>query len=373
MKGSIKKNKATGKWDFIVDVGKDPKTGRRKQKRKRGFHTKREAENALASLLNELNNGTFIEPTKLTVNEFFEEWLKERLSQVSRHTYKTHTSLYKHHIQPLLGGLELCSINSSLLQKYVNELVTQTDLHVNSIRKVVSLLKLGFAKAKRLGLIQHNPVTNIDMPREVKPNLGVWTIEETQKFLQYTFNYRYYIAYLLAINTGMRKGEILGLRWRDINFEENIIYINQILEPDGKVFKSGAKTSSGVRSIHISRHLLLQLKKEKVERNQERLKIGSSYNDNDLVVCTKYGNPVDPPSFSKRFKELSAKAGLPVIRFHDLRHTHATMLIQQNVNPKVISERLGHSNIQITLNLYSHVLPSMQQDVADKLDKLFDL
>lgn len=114
-----------------------------------------------------------------------------------------------------------------------------------------------------------------------------------------------------------------------------------------------------------------QLKREQETTSKYRQKYSSQFNDNDLVVCTRYGNPIDPPTLSKRFKEHAKKLGLPVIRFHDLRHTHATLLIQQNVSAKVISERLGYSSIHTTLNQYSHVLPSMQKDVANRLDQLF--
>ncbi|WP_045295034.1 site-specific integrase, partial [Priestia aryabhattai] len=175
----------------------------------------------------------------------------------------------------------------------------------------------------------------------------------------------------MALLTGIRKGEILGLRWRDIDFEKQVIYIRQIYDGYAKELKVGAKTASGVRSIHIPNMLVNQLKKERKKVLVNKLKQGIAYNDYDLVNCTKFGNSLDSSTLSKRFKNHAKKLGLPVIRFHDLRHTHVTMLIQQNVNVKVISERVGHSSIQITLNQYSHVLPSMQQEVADKLNTLF--
>jgi integrase len=169
----------------------------------------------------------------------------------------------------------------------------------------------------------------------------------------------------------MRKGEITGLRWKDIDFEQKIIYIRQIYDINAKQFKVGAKTSAGVRSIHIPDVLIEQLKKERIVVVGHKLKQGTNYNDYDLVVCTRYGNPIDSTTLSKRLKAQAIKLGLPTIRFHDLRHTHVTMLIKQNVNVKVISERVGHTSIQITLDKYSHVLPSMQKHVADELDNLF--
>ena len=213
----------------------------------------------------------------------------------------------------------------------------------------------------------------MDLPKEEKKEMRVWDLHEINKFVSKVKHHRYYIAYLIAIFTGMRKGEILGLRWKDIDFEKKVIYIRQVLDSKGKGFKVGAKTVSSVRSIHIPSNLVEYLNTHMELMQQEKLKFGMKYSDFDLVVCTKYGNPVDPASLTRRFQKQVNNIGLPFLRFHDLRHTHATMLIQQNVNAKVISERLGHSSIQITLDRYSHVLPSMQQQVADKLDEIIVL
>ncbi|GAE36498.1 site-specific integrase [Halalkalibacter akibai] len=371
MKGSITKNKKTGKWDIAIDIGNDPSTGKRKQKRKRGFSTKKEAEIALTRLNGDLIEGTYIDPSKKKLNEFMEEWFETRRMQVSRRTLINQLSLFNHHIKPHIGFSRLNEINPSVIQKLITTLVKNANLQPSSISKIIAILKVALEKAVKLQLIKVNPVTNVDLPRENKTEMIVWDKSQVDTFLSNSKKFRHYTACLIAVYTGMRKGEILGLRWKDLDLEKKVIYIRQTLESDGKAFKAGAKNTSSVRTIHISNQLISQLKVHRKKLTEERLKNGTPYNDLDLVICTKYGNPIDPPTLSRRFKEQAKVIGLPVIRFHDLRHTHATLLIEQNVNVKIISERLGHSSIQMTLDRYSHVLPSMQQDVAKQLDNLF--
>lgn len=234
------------------------------------------------------------------------------------------------------------------------------------------MLKVVFRKAVQLKLVKENPVFNVTLPKKSNDEMIVWDTEQVEYFMKHSKKHRFYTAYLIALLTGMRKGEIVGLRWKDIDFEEKIIYIRQIYDLKAKCFKVGAKTSAGVRSIHIPELLIEQLKKERKIVIANKLKQSPNFHDHDLVVYTRYGNPLDSTTLSKQLKKQAIQLGLLPIRFHDMRHTHVTMLIKQNVNVKVISERAGHSSIQITLDKYSHVLPGMQRHVADELDKLFE-
>ncbi|MBT2736190.1 site-specific integrase [Bacillus sp. ISL-7] len=373
MKGSIKKDKKTGKYSFVVDIGKDA-TGKRKQKMKRGFSTKAEAEKELAKLINETNEGIYFEPQKMTVDEFFEMWFKERKSSVERTTYNNQLAFYKIYITPRMGSLKMYEVTPIFLQNYVNDLMEYTTLKASTIHKLFDVLKVSFKKAVKLKIIKENPSYLVDLPKIKKTEMNVWDIKEVNFFLEEVSNVKrpsnYLTAYLLAILTGCRQGEILGLRWRDIDFENKFIYIKQTLSHDGKELRNAAKTKASIRSISIPDILIKQLKKERKTCLKNKLKCGSVYEDHDLVICTKHGRPVQSSNLIRGFKKDVKKVGLPVIRFHDLRHTHATMLISQNINPKIISERLGHARIGITLDIYSHVLPSMQQEVAAKLDEI---
>ncbi|MBN6188267.1 site-specific integrase [Aneurinibacillus sp. BA2021] len=209
--------------------------------------------------------------------------------------------------------------------------------------------------------------------------MKVWGLDEVNQFLEkgknigrYNGN-RYFIGFALALLTGMRQGEILGLRWSDIDLREGIIYVKQTLTHDGKKLQQGTKTASSNRSIHIPTQLLneLLLHKQQYERERDEwLKGGKQWHEYGLVICTKEGKPVFPTNFFKAFKRTVEYLNLPNIRFHDTRHTHATLLLTKNIHPKLVSERLGHSRIGITLDTYSHVLPSMQKEVANELEKM---
>lgn len=374
MKGSVRKNLQTGKWDIVVDIGKDPGTGKRKQKKKRGFNTKQEAAKALTKILNEINEGTYFQPTNMTVNQFMEIWFNERKLSVERTTYQNNLAFFKIYISPQIGSLKMFEVTPLILQQFVSALVRKTNLASSTIHKIFDVLKVSFTRGVKLKIIKENPVVLVDLPKVKKAEMKVWDTNQVNFFLENVTNIKrpskYITAYLLAILTGMRQGEILGLRWMDIDFHTKQIFISQTLSHDGKELRNSTKTRAAKRAIHIPNVLINHLKIERKKFLEDKLKYGNEFEDNDLVVCTKIGKPVQSTNLLRAFKNDSKKVGLPIIRFHDLRHTHATMLIQQNINPKVIQERLGHSSIGITLDIYSHVLPSMQQEVAEKLDEM---
>ncbi|MFC7561122.1 site-specific integrase [Paenibacillus farraposensis] len=208
--------------------------------------------------------------------------------------------------------------------------------------------------------------------------MSIWTLEQVNHFLQSTKEDRYHCVYGLALLAGMRQGEILGLRWQDIDFESKTITIRQTLAHYGTRIKSGAKTTTGERKISIPNQLIGILEEQcrlyeayKVKWKRE---FGDGFVDMDIVIFNlKNGKTVFPANLSKAYKKDVISAKLPHIRFHDMRHTHATMLLEKKMNVKVISERLGHSKISVTLDTYSHVLPSMQQEVADELEQMIML
>ncbi|WP_412472292.1 tyrosine-type recombinase/integrase [Bacillus thuringiensis] len=206
-----------------------------------------------------------------------------------------------------------------------------------------------FKKAQILRLIKENPTIGITLPKLRKTSeINVWSLEQVNHFISEGKNVyrptRFYIACVIALLTGMRQGEIMVLRWSDIDFENRIIYIRQTLTQTGEI-KVGAKNNASIRSVHIPLKLIEELKLHREIIMKERKYYGRDYDNNDLVICARKGNPLIPRNGRLEFYNLIEKLDLPKIRFHDLRHTHATMLIQQNVNVKLISERLGHTDI----------------------------
>lgn len=250
-----------------------------------------------------------------------------------------------------------------LLQNYVNDL--KEEGFASS-----TIIKGSLDYAVNMELLPSNPAKKIQLPKDKKKEMTVWDIDEIKAFFKVASQDRLYPAFHLAITTGMRRDEILGLRWKDVDLDKGILYVRQTLSKDGKKFLSGAKTDSSVRSIKLSNETIAVLRKHKARVAREKLQLGPDYVDYDLVICTSKGTPVNPENLKRTFERLIKEARVPKIRFHDLRHTHATMLLAQGVHAKVISERLGHSNIKTTLDIYSHVLPNMQEEAANQIDAL---
>ncbi|MFE4120079.1 tyrosine-type recombinase/integrase [Priestia sp. YIM B13486] len=376
MKGSIRKNNKTGNWDFVFNVGIDPLTGKRKQIRRRGFETKRHAMDAMTKMKAEILSNDFLDLTTMTYSTYMDEWFEERQNHLQKTTFEIHSIYYRSVIKPKLGHFKIQQITPLHIQKFINELVNQNSYSEHTIHLIYRIISASLKKAKIIKLLKDNPASGITLPKIRKKEMNVWSLEQVNYFINESKKIkrltRCYIGFLIALLTGMRQGEIMGLRWKDIDMESQIIYIRQTLTQDAEI-KYGAKNVSSIRSIHISNKLIAELKVHRKRVLAEKLSLGQDYNDFDLVICTQKGKPMIPRNFRKEFYNLTEKIRLPKIRFHDLRHTHATILIQQNVNVKLISERLGHAEIGTTLDTYSHVLPNMQKTVSDELDKIIKM
>ncbi|WP_413790609.1 tyrosine-type recombinase/integrase [Bacillus thuringiensis] len=369
MNGSVKKDKKTGKYFYIVDIGIDPLTGKRKQKKKREFTSKKEAENALTMLLSEVHTGTYVEPSKLSYGEYLQDWFNTKKHSVGIQTAKVLKGYLNSRIIPSLGNIKLAKLTSLHMQNYVNSL-RDDGLKRGTIEKIIKIIRNSLEHAIDLELITKNVAAKTKLPKADKEELTVWNEYEVQLFLRVAQDSRYAIVFHMALVAGMRQGELLGLRWKDVDLEKGHLTISQTLSHDGKTFLLGGKTKSSLRKILLPASTIAKLKKHRAVVLKEKLSQGEEYQDNDLVMCTPSGTPINPANVRRSLNALIQKAAVPKIRFHDLRHTHATLLLAKGVNVKVISERLGHSNIKITLDTYSHVLPTMQEDAVNKIEEI---
>jgi len=363
-----KKNPKTETWEFVFDYYVK---GVRKQVRRRGFQTRKEANKAMIALQNEVLEEKFVCTDKTTVGAFVQNWIDTvRKLEIDETTMYNNKLYLKNHIMPRIGKLRLQKLDHIVCQEFVNEM-HEKGYARNTIDRVVTMLKKALDKAVQYKLIRENYMRQVTLPRVVKKAKEIWTAKQAIQFLKATEDKRFHCVYALALLTGMRQGEILGLRWRDIDFERRIISINQTLTHYGKTIKSGAKTAAGIRTIAMPNLLITILKKQYEKYDELKQKLGEKFIDMDLVIFNlSNGKTVFPSNLTKIYTADVKRAGLPHITFHSMRHTHATMLIEQNVNVKLISERLGHSKIGVTLDTYSHVIPSMQQEVADKIDEI---
>jgi integrase len=359
-------------WYFVLTHGKK-EDGKPRQIKKRGFKTKQEALQALNEIEHSLKTGSYIKPTKLLFGEYLiDQWLEDKQTKVKRQTLNTYRMLVEKHIVPSLGNIELSQLTPMAIQKLYNRLTKENVLSDETIQKLHTLINDSLKKAERWGLIYKNPASLVDRPKTVKKEIKVWNVKEVQTFLKFAKDYnRYYIAFLLALTTGMRQGEILGLRWKDVDFQNSCLRVTQTLSTDGKELNPYTKTKSGSRTIDLPKETIFQLLNHKKLIEEDKVEIGKDqYRDFDLVVCTASGTPTNKNNIRRTFKAIIKLAKLHKIRFHDMRHTHATLLLLQGVNPKIVSERLGHADVRITLDTYSHLLPSMQKDTAINFGKL---
>jgi len=371
MRGHVRKR--GNKWCFVIDVGRD-ENGKRKQKWFSGYATKKEAEKAMAAKLQEIVSGVYVAENNDTVETYLRNWLEDKRSQVRPSTYRGYEWLVRVHIIPHLGGIELSDLRPQHLQALYRKLQSlDKPLSNRTILHIHLLLHEALDRAVKWGMVARNVADAVDPPRpEVRRSI-VWTPEDVWAFLSANeeAEARYYAAFVLAVMTGMRKGEILGLRWSEIDWDSAVVRINQTLTwtKQGPILQE-PKTDRSRRSVALSPETIVALRRHHALQAQERLLYGTEYKDHDLVFARPNGEPLHPRTLDNAWYRALKRANVPRIRFHDLRHTHASLLLAQGVHPKIVSERLGHSTINITLDTYSHVLPGLQKQVADRFDEV---
>jgi len=361
-KGSIYK-RSDGKWRGQFWLGDDRKsvTGR----------TKKEVEDKIKILEMEergrLNNGR-----NLLYEDFLDSWLETKKNNVSVNTWSYYNQLVRDYIKPSLGMMILKDIKPGYIQKLYNEM-SRKGIGARTVEKTHSVIRGSLNTALKYGLIILNPANATDPPRSQKKEMSYLELEEIEKLIKVgrESNDRYYRIYYLAIITGMRQGELLALKWKKIDLEKGIIEVKQSLIrlPRGNLVIEKPKTKSSVRSIKIGEGTIEVLKEQKEIIKEER-KVSKLWKENDLVFPSTVGTPIDPTKILKRFRNLLKKAGLPRIRFHDLRHTSASLMLNNGVDILVASRRLGHSKPSVTLDVYGHMLVTAQNEAAEKLEKL---
>lgn len=364
MKGHIRKR--GNKYAIVVDLGRDH-NGKRKQKWFSGYDRKKDAEKDLPRILNEINQGTFIEPSNETFKTYLEKWIRNKKTQIKPTTLDNYTRMLQNHIIPALGHIKLEKLNRLHLKEFYSMLEEEKELAPSSIKKIHAIVRSALSDAVEDGLIMKNVASGIKTPRIGPSKIKVWDEKQLMTFLNSIKEDPLYIAFHLPAMTGMRRGEVLGLRWQDIDFDQKILRVMQTITTEG--FSDAKTQTSDKRTIDLDDVTIMELKKRKKIVAQDKLKAGPAYEDNDLVVCTPLGKPIYPRNYNRKWYNFLEKVDVPKIRVHDLRHTHATLMLLQGIPVKVVSERLGHASIEITLNIYGHLLPSIQKEAIKLFSK----
>ena len=355
---SIKK---VGKvWSFRIDAGIDERTGKRKQIYRSGFKTKREA----IEEMNRLMNGEYSEPSKTLFKDYIQSWLYDtHRHEVQNPSFEVGETIVRVHLIPYFQSIPLSKITAyDIDQLYTQKL--NDGLANATVKKIHNLLSKALQKAVKWGLIKNNPAKDASPPSIHKTPKQIWSLEEAKTFLEICERENTLIPFLLAIFTGMRRGEILALRWKNVDLDKGVIHVEESLArtKTNGLFAKEVKTSHSRRDVYLSDSIREAL--AKYREHQKSNKLG-------LVIASKAGGYLEPRNLIRKFKALTKKANVPDIPFHNLRHTHATILMRMGENPKVVSERLGHARVGITLDIYSHTNEEMQKKTANRFDDRF--
>lgn len=365
--GSIFKRK-DGLWVTRVTIGRD---ARGKVKKLTTYHkTRKEAKEALIKALGDRQRGLPIDPSRQTVADFLIRWLEDSVKGSTRpRTYECYAGVINRHIIPAVGSLRLSKLSPQRLQRLYRE-KQETGL-TRTVQLIHAVLHRALSQALKWGLVPRNVSDAVDRPRVARKEMQVLTPDQLNCLLEAARNDALHALYVMAVTTGLRQGELLALKWSDINLDIGTLQVQRQLQwLKGAASFTEPKSAKSRRSLVLPEMTIASLKKHRVRQNEARLAMGSVWHDNDLIFCSSIGTALNQSNLTKRFHALLAKAGLTRIRFHDLRHTAATLLLQKGVHPKIVQEMLGHSQISLTLDTYSHVLPAMKREAATKMDEI---
>jgi integrase len=365
----IKRGERT--WLIRIFLGRDAK-GKQKFHHKTVHGTKRDAERYLTGTRREMDLGMFVEPAAMPVNEYFDRWLRDAARpRVSRRTADGYAGLLDRYLRPALGHRQLDKLLPLDIQSVYGKMQAR-GLSARVVRHVHSVLHNALKQAVKWGLLSRNPSDLVELPKVPHKERRVLSPDEAADFLEAAEVMPHGLIFEFALMTGMRPEEYLALQWSDVDFERGTAQVRRALVRHKKSWSfEEPKTARSRRTVFLPAPLLQKLAAHKRRQAEARLKLGSAWQAFDLVFCSDEGTPLSIPNITYRyFRPILTKAKLPRIRLYDLRHTCATLLLIAEENPKVVSERLGHSTIVLTLDTYSHVLPTMQQGATARLEKL---
>lgn len=357
-----------GRWVGAITLGYE---GERRKRRVFYGRNKQEVREKVRAAQRKLDEGSTLPSDRLKLGAYLQQWLKAVKPSLRPNTFRRYEQYVHLHITPKLGRMPLTKLTAGDLQAlYADRL--DAGLSPTTVRHLHMLVHKALSQAMRWNLCTWNVADLVDAPRRGRQEMGTLNAEQAQALIAAAAGERLGAAIILAVTTGMRRGEILGLHWRDVDLEHGSAYVRTSLQwvKGGPVFAE-PKTAKSRRQVVLTRVAVEALRAHRLAQTEERLRRGAVWQDQDLVFANEIGGPVEPHNFIRRTVKRTLKAaGLPSIRFHDLRHTAATLLLGQGVHPKLVSEMLGHADIGTTLNLYSHVTPAMHGQAAAAMDAI---
>jgi integrase len=366
--GSVRREGSS--WTYTIDVPSPD--GRRKQMRRRGFATKKAAQAALAEVVAGIASRTFVTPSRLTFGAFLQHrWLPALEHQLKPTTvvgYKTMTA----HLVRALGNVALEDLDAATLTVLYGELL-RSGLSPRTVRYVHTTAHRALADARRWRLVARNAAEDADPPRQDAPRPKAWTPEHVRRFLAVSGSDRWASLWRLAATSGMRRGELVGLRWCDIDLDAAALTVNRnLVVVAGRAVEGEPKTDRSRRRLTLDHATVDALRAWKRTQAEERLLMGRHWQGEDRVFTWGDGSLLHPDVVSKTFARIVRRFDLPKLNFHGLRHSWATAALVAGVPVKVVADRLGHSSVQITLDVYTASVPGLDEAAANTVAALFD-
>jgi integrase len=366
--GSIHRRKGGG-WcaQYTVYTAKG-----RKRKTLYG-NTRLEVAAKLAKALSDREGGITFDADNLRLGDYLQRWLEDsKKGSVKRVTYEGYARQVRNHLVPTLGRIKLRALTPAHLRGLYRE-KTETGLSARTVGYIHTTIHNALEQAVKDGLVPRNVADVVKPPQLCKEEIQPLTPAQTKSFLEAVGGHRFEALYVLAVTAGPRQGELLGLKWEDIALDRKLLQVKRTLSgtKGGEPVFSNPKSAKSRRSVKLTARAVEALRRHRERQLEEREEVAGLWQNHGLVFPTRIGTPMSRHNLVARsFKPLLKRAGLPEIRFHDLRHTCATLMLAVGANPKVAQETLGHANVTITLDTYSHLLPNMQNEVAEKVNEL---
>lgn len=376
MKGTLRKPRtAGGSWSYRIDTDADD-LGRRRQREVGGFRRKREAQAALNDALSGSQRGTYVAPSRTTVRQFLDEWHEGAKTELGVTAWTNYGQIIRRNIQPYLGSKRLTDLSPLDVKRWHGKLLENGrkdggPLAVASVKLAHRILHRALADAVRWNLIAINPATGVRAPKGDSKEMNVWTAAEASGFLDAVSDDRLVALWTLALHTGLRRGELAGLRWTDVDLKAGTLTVAQQRTTANHAIVVTTPKAKSQRQLLLAPATTAALKAHRRHQRKERLALGPAWTDSGYVFVDEAGVEYHPHRFTKMFEKAVERAGVPKIRLHDTRHTMATLALEAGVHPKVVQEQLGHSTISVTLDTYSHVPQAVRRDSADKIASLF--
>jgi len=335
------------------------------------FKTQREAREWVQKTTIQVDEGLTYLSTRTTFKEFMQYWLDSVEPSIRSNTIRQYAYVVNNHIPDRLGRVKLLDLRPDMIQVLINMKLDE-GLSTRTVELIYAVLRRALNQAVQQGILLRNPIKGVAKPKPKRPEMVTLTDTQVRTLLLAVRGTRYDALYQIAVTTGMRKGEILGLKWGDLDWGNCRLHVQRQLlriPNEGLVF-SEPKSKAGRRVIVVGKATIDKLRTHQTLQQKERQFAGDRWQESDLIFPSTIGTPMEPRNVIRHFKDTLREAFLPNVRFHDLRHTAATLMLQQGTHPKIVQERLGHASISLTLDTYSHVIPTMQEEVAAKIDEL---